>query len=102
MKIEYVGREVEEVWNHSTGKWENHYRSKSRPIAIISVKESEMEAVDTILKGLVEHGYEYAGGFDAEEPYCLSLWFGVENREEYQDFVIDYKELKASLKRRSE
>lgn len=99
MKCEYMGREKEEVFNHNTGKYIKRYIQDSKPVAIIYANSrKENKEIDIMVRELCKLGYDYIGGFDAEEPYDISEWFTVEDKQDYKLLMKEYKRIKSYLK----
>lgn len=96
MKCEYMGREKEEVFDYNTGKYIKRYIQDSKPVAIIYARKEE--EISIMVRELCKLGYDYIGGFDAEEPYDISEWFTVEDKQDYKVLMKEYKRIKSYLK----
>lgn len=84
MKVSYVGNQVKENWDGT-----RTIDTKSGCFAVVTCTTKEVATVESRIGKMIELGYDYPNGFgDSEES---NYWFTIEDKEEYKQFMKDWK-----------
>ncbi len=87
MRVSYVGNQVKEDWDGT-----KTIDTESGRFAVVNCTTKEVAMTEIRIYKMVELGYDYPNGFgDSDES---NYWFSIEDKEEYKQFMKDWKSTK--------